>query len=152
MPASPCVLHWPLCFIQYHVRQVQCVLQRLPCRQLHHGDCIEQTVHRVLHPSIHPLIFVFLHQSIQFTSGRSLGLHWAAGYLAVLVFIASCVQFKGEAWDCIGQPATFLSLHREPETAFGQPGYPLQMACGMAYGMPGWGELPPAAEDMKKVL
>jgi len=84
----------------------------------------------------------------------------------VLVFIASCVQFKGEAWDCIGQPATFLSLHREPETAFGQPGYPLQMACGMAYGMPGWGEmacgmaygmpgwgeLPPAAEDMKKVL
>ena len=53
--------------------------------------------------------------SIQFTSGRSLGLHWAAGYLPVLVFTASCVQFKGEAWDCIGQPATFLSLHREPD-------------------------------------
>jgi len=46
------------------------------------------------------------------------------------------VHVKGEAWDCIGQPTTFLILHREPETAFGQPGYPLQMACGMAYGMP----------------
>ena len=37
---------------------------------------------------------------------------------------------KGEAWDCIGQPATFLCSFRhllhEPETAFGQPGSLLQ--------------------------
>ena len=80
---------------------------------------------------------------------RTRRLHWCSP-CTVCVCLCHPVHFRGEAWDCIGQPATFLSLHSEPETAFGQPGYPLQMACGMAYGMPGWGELPPAAEDKEK--
>ena len=34
------------------------VLQRLPCRQPHHWDCIEQLVHRFLHPvQFHPVHF-----------------------------------------------------------------------------------------------
>ena len=34
------------------------VLKGLPCRQPHHGDCIEQPVHRILHPvQFHPVHF-----------------------------------------------------------------------------------------------
>ena len=109
MPATlVCVCH---CVHSSPCAPGSSVLQRLPCRQLHHGDCIEQPVHH--------LVFACV-QTIHFIARRSQGLHWAAGYLPVLVFTAPLHSFH------------------EPETAFGQPGYPLQMACGMAYGMPVW--------------
>ena len=57
------------------------------------------------------------------------------------------VHVREEPGTALGSRLLPCSCTREPETAFGQPGYPLQMACGMAYGMPGLGELPPAAED-----
>ena len=53
------------------------------------------------------------------------GLHWCSP-CTVCVCLRHPAQFRGEAWDCIGQPATFfysyLHLFHEPETAFGQPG------------------------------
>ena len=60
------------------------VLQGLPCRQPHTGTALVQPVHRLC----------LLASSSSFQGG-SLGLHWAAGYLPVLVFTAQLRSFQG---------------------------------------------------------
>ena len=68
-----------------------------------HGDCIVA--------ARAPFCVCLRHPSCS-CHGGSLGLHWAASYLLV--------HFKGKAWDCIGQPATFLFISRgKPGTALG---------------------------------
>jgi len=98
MPAT--LLAFAPVSIHLHVRQDQRVLQGLPCRQPHTGTALVQPVHRFVFCIFHLLASM----SIQFIAGRSQGLHWAAGYLPVLVFTAHLHSFH------------------EPETAFGQPG------------------------------
>ena len=95
-------------------------------------DCIEQPVHRVFHPYIHPLIFLCLRQYHPLfcrdcpVGSRTRGLHWCSP----CTILCSLRSFQGGGlglhWAAGHIPCSNLHLFHEPETAFGQPGSLLQ--------------------------
>ena len=107
--ASLFVLQWPVPALPRHALSACLCLEPMPA---------SPWLHLPLCPSI-----IMCARIIVPVAGTALQ---AAPPTFVFACVIDLVHFKGGAWDCIGQPATFLFLHREPDTAFGQPGSLLQ--------------------------